>query len=1049
MAVQFWNGLGLAIVLLGLQKPVLAVTPQQNSRFIVQAQTVEELRTQSIQLNNEGHELWQQKQWHAALEKFEQALKTVQEIEEPTVKGAILYNLGGVYYDLGLYKRALAYFKESLSIYKRIGNHQGEAGSLNYIGYIYQSFGQYKKALNRFGAALLINQESGNISGESVSLNNLGAVHKTLGQYSESLELFQKYFEIQKILKNHRGEGVALNNIGSVYSELGQYNKALVYFQKSLAIRNQIGDQKGQSVSLGNLGDIYGKLGKTSKALDYHQQALSISREIGHARLESSALNNIGEVYRMLGQYGEALDYHRQSFFLKKELGDRPGEARYFHNMGLIYENLGQQNEALLHFQKSLSILQEVGDRQGEGESLNAIGAVYDNLAQYKESLIHHKKALAIRQEIGDRSGESVSLNNIGEVYRKLDQYDKALQQHTSALSIQKDIEFRWAEGFSLSNIGLIYDELNQFDKALEYYQQSLIIRQEIRDREGEGITLNNIAHALNAQNQIQLATLFFKQSVSNYEAIRSGIQKLPVEQQKSYTRTIEHTYRALADLLLQQDRILEAQQVLDLLKVQELEDYLQNTRSSDSSDLIILKPEQEILDRYQELQTTAIEIGRELTKLRQLDSQNALTSQQIERLDQLIALETDINQQFNNFLHRPAIQTLITQLAQTTDSQNLSLKDLSGLSDNLTHLNAALIYPLILEDRLELILATPNSPPIRRTVTKADNPTELNRLITQYRAALDSPTDLEGTQQLAQQLYNWILKPLEADLTTLKPDTLIYAPDGVLRYIPLAALHDGDQWVAQRYATNNIVASSVTDFDSRPKANPKVLAGAFGDDDRTVTLGDQSFPFRGIPFTLTEVQSLKSLLPTQTMAEQAFDRKTLLRRLNSFNIVHLATHGQFVPGKAENSFIALGSGEALPLKDIANLRMNNVDLVVLSACETGVGGILDQGEEILGLGYQFQRAGAKAALASLWQVDDGGTQALMTAFYAALQNGMTKAQALQEAQKALISGQYETVGLSRASVRVVSDRTNQPLTDTQLSHPYYWAPFILIGNGL
>ncbi|MEM6402886.1 MAG: CHAT domain-containing protein, partial [Cyanobacteria bacterium P01_D01_bin.116] len=148
--------------------------------------------------------------------------------------------------------------------------------------------------------------------------------------------------------------------------------------------------------------------------------------------------------------------------------------------------------------------------------------------------------------------------------------------------------------------------------------------------------------------------------------------------------------------------------------------------------------------------------------------------------------------------------------------------------------------------------------------------------------------------------------------------------------------------------------------------------------------------------------------------------------KMNEYNIVHLATHAAFVPGDASLSFILFGDGKIANLKEIGNWTLNNVDLVVLSACETGIGGKFGNGEEILGLGYQFQSRGARATIASLWQVDDVGTQVLMNEFYNNLkQQKITKAEALRQAQTTLIKSQ------------------------TNLKHPNYWAPFILIGNGL
>ena len=168
--------------------------------------------------------------------------------------------------------------------------------------------------------------------------------------------------------------------------------------------------------------------------------------------------------------------------------------------------------------------------------------------------------------------------------------------------------------------------------------------------------------------------------------------------------------------------------------------------------------------------------------------------------------------------------------------------------------------------------------------------------------------------------------------------------------------------------------------------------------------------------------------------------------------MAHLATHASFNPGLPEDSFILFGDSSHITLRDVGRWNFPNVDLVVLSACETAVGDIADgNGIEILGLGYRMKEAGADAAIASLWDVSDGGTQILMNAFYANLNQRMSKAEALRQAQIALITGDLTASGVDRrAGIEVISSRTRLPLTVAdRLSHPYYWAPFILIGNGL
>jgi CHAT domain-containing protein len=433
---------------------------------------------------------------------------------------------------------------------------------------------------------------------------------------------------------------------------------------------------------------------------------------------------------------------------------------------------------------------------------------------------------------------------------------------------------------------------------------------------------------------------------------------------------------------------------------------------------------------------------------LRQIPQSDRTPAQQ-QRLVELVANQQNIAQSFNNFLNQPDVADAINQLSRTARRQNLDLESLNALQDNLHNLNqnAVLFYPLILDDRLELVLVTPYSPPIRHTVNV--NREELNEAIAQFRSRLTSRTSRSLTE--AEQLYQWLIAPVKNDLQQANAQTILYAPDGQLRYIPLAALHDGEHWLIEQYRINYITTASLTDFDA-PRQQPlSVLAGAFTEGNYSFEVGTRQFSYSGLPFARIEVQTIAYEIPITTeLVDRAFSPQSMIPRMDDYSVVHLATHAKFVTGSPDDSFILFGNGDRITLRDISSWSLPNVDLVVLSACETAVGGELGNGEEILGFGYQMQRTGARAAIASLWQVSDGGTQVLMNAFYAGLERGMTKAEALQQAQIALITGDFTAVGGDRGTIQILSTRTGLPQqVSDRLDHPYYWAPFILIGNGL
>ncbi|NEP62190.1 MAG: tetratricopeptide repeat protein [Symploca sp. SIO2G7] len=1008
--------------------------------------------------------------YQEAWDYLRQALEIYQQVEDKDKQWIILNQMGVVSRQMGKYQQAFDYFQQAQDL-GILFVHFGQGGSFNNRGLVYYEMGEYQQALLSYEQALASAQEINDRAGEGVTLNNIGGIYEKQEKYQQALDTYQQALTIVQEVGAQQGEAVVLNNLGVVYDHLGESQQAVDYYKQASAIWSELGvntprlpitlnleplilprspnaEQREQVVQLYQEGMQLSKRGQYQPALERFQQGLGIARELEDRSQEWKSLNQMGLVYQSLGEYKLALDFLEQALEIRQQVSQNTGAIHF--NLGQVYSSLGDYTKALDFYQQASAL--SSGNKLGKVRIAIATGSVYSNLGQYQLALDSYQQALALLKSINYNKKllEGAALNNIGQVYREQGKYELALEYYQQALTIQKLLGSKRGEGAILDNMGEAYYHLEQYNKALEYYQQALVISQEVGDRATEGENLSNIGYLLEQQQQPELAIVFFKQSVNVREAIRESIKELPPAQQQSYTATIAKDYRHLADLLLQQNRILEAQQVLDLLKVQELEDYLRNVRGNETTAQGVpnLEPEEQIQDGIAGILDQAIAIGKELNQLRQ---QGNRTPQEEQRLIQLVNAQEKIIADFNYFIESPEVEALITQLTPKTRKPDLvdDLEDLLSIQDNLKDLqqNAVLLYPLILEDRLELVLTTPDSPPIRRTVSVTKD--QLNQAIVSFRQALDNPSS--DAQQPAQQLYNWLIKPLEKDLKAAQAETLIYAPDGQLRYIPLAALYDGQQWLVQRYRINNITAASLTDLNSQPTSELKILAGAFTTGSHSVTIAKERFNFGGLPYAGVEVKTLAKTVPgTTQLFNDAFNPQDTKPQMGDHTILHFATHGAIVAGRPEESFILFGDGTPVTIADVRNWNLNNVDLVVLSACETGLGGNLGTGAEILGLGYQMQRAGARAAIASLWTVDDGGTQALMNAFYGVLQGNQTKAEALRQAQIALITGDYTAVGEQRGSIvaRQIRDEL-QPEVVNRLNHPFYWAPFILIGNGL
>ena len=644
------------------------------------------------------------------------------------------------------------------------------------------------------------------------------------------------------------------------------------------------------------------------------------------------------------------------------------------------------------------------------------------------------------------------------------------------SLAIRQAIGDRRGEGVMLNNIGGIYSGLGQYQQALGYYERSLVILQATKTQAEIGTSLSNIGRLYAQQEQPELAIVFLKQAVNVRETIRGGIQDLPSEDQQTYTETVADDYRFLADLLISQGRFLEALQVLELLKAEEIREYTRGAVTNVQTGEIQLPPvEAEIVNKHDSL----VQLG-----LKIYDCENKVQVCSREEQSALYGDRTALTQEWN---------TLITALEQAVDSVAPNPRDLitEGVAKVLeAQPNTLLIYPVVLKDRLVLLWATrggvANAIEVSQ-VTEADiNRTafEFRRLMRQCETAGCTTDDIPAIQAVAQQLHQWLIPQDLDDLLQQEGiENLVFALDQQLRYIPMAALHNGDQYLIERYTLSTVTAAWLT-----PTANPlptnsdevSILALGLSEEvfDHDPTDDVPYFaPLHHVPDELDgivrspDADDAEGVYPGIGLLNKDFDDRAFYRlKIDGHQILHIATHGLFVPTNLYSSFLMLGTREDWRISEMQTIgqQFTDLSLVVLSACETALGGAQQSaseaqaldGREIAGIAQTFLDAGADAIIASLWKVSDASTSALMQQFYLELAkraetNPVTFSGALQRAQLGLLRGDVDpAVAETLRGIVGWGDRpapadgeSAAPLPD--LSHPFYWTPFILIGNGL
>ncbi|MEM9220078.1 MAG: CHAT domain-containing protein [Cyanobacteria bacterium P01_F01_bin.150] len=993
-------------------------------------------------------------------------------------------------------ENAKGFYQQALNVYRQLQDWGSVVEMLRKLGN-YDFYSQrYEEASALYGEALAIAQEH-NPQQAIILLQTLSFQYLEIGDYEQALRFGEDQLTVTRTVYADIpfGQTNALEKLGQTYHGIALGRQWLAVTNRSresslgvsqtiaraVVSRRPLPDSLLATLAQAPLSD--GAKEAHEQAIALYQQALTFYQEEGNVHSQMAMLTAIGRAYEAFQANELAASFFEQILALQTRPDDRAGEAQKLKIQAQRYLELDQYEEAIASYQQAYQIYEEIGWDLGLISLLERMGRAALELGQDQEALDYFYQAIAVAKDVSTISEYTPRF--IGDEY--LERGELSLTQEFYEIYIAQV----QAKGDRIQLFNSMHDLAQNYylregypTQALALFQRALALAYEIQEDPafvsfpGVGMALESIGDVLATQNQADLAIVFYKSAVQEYQDIREGFEGTEFIDNADFETLFlverQTVYRKLADMLLQRDRILEAQQVLDLLKVQELEDYLRDVRGVDET-LTVLRPELEILAQYSELQAKAVEVGQELSQLRKRFAEGeSLSAEEEAQFDQLLSLQEDLTNQFNSFVDRSDIQGWLAQLNPATVQKTVPLDALAAQQNTLADLNAVLLYPLILEDRLELILTLPNSetPPLRRTVSVSK--AELNQAILDLRQALRNPTSDAITP--AQQLYSYLIKPLEADLADVAAlnggamPSIIYSPDSGLRYIPLAALHDGNQWLAERFRFNTITAESLAELQSAPVTNPSVVAGAFADPSisYTVSVGDRSQDFSGLPFAGEEVKNLAAALSNSThFLDQDFSWTQLRRYMGTSNILHLATHAAFVPGNPEDSFILFGNGDRAVLECldgasqaegyscINNWQLADVDLVVLSACETGLANpsILTDGEEVLGLGYQFQTRGAKAVMASLWKVSDGGTQALMDAFYGALQrSGVSKSEALRQAQIALITGDFSGLGLDERGAVAIRQRIQETVpqqVSQQLSHPYYWAPFIVIGNGL
>ncbi len=1023
-----------------------------------------------------------------ALEYYQQALTIDRALGDKAGEGGTLVNIGLVYNATGQPQKALECYQQALPLLHAAGQRQFEANALNNIGIVYSNTGQPQKALEYYQQALLIYRTLGDKPGEGGTLVNIGLVYLNSGHSQKALEYYQQALPICRAFGSKLAEGVALLNIGKIYADTGQPQKALEYYQRALPLLHAAGQQQNEANALNNIGNVYSNTDQPQKALEYYQQALPIRRALGDKAGEGAVLLNIGKVYSDTGQPQKALEFDRDALSIFQAIRDPGGEAGILLNIGIVYNATGQPDKALQYYRQALTIDRALGNKAGEANALVDIGTVYDNTGQPDKALQYYRQALPIYRALGNKAGEGSALVNIGLVYNATGQPQKALEYYQRALPLLHAAGQRQFEANALNDIGNVYRDLGQPQKALEHYQQVLTIRRALGDKARESRVLDCIGFVETTQQNVTSAAQHYDRAIALTEQLRTNLGGYSEAKSRYLQSKLPLYYRGLrAHLRLHHEE--KAFALAQQTKARVLLDLMASGRVDLSRDLTADERQQ-----VQQLSQQADFLNRQMVK--------EGVENEVGAKKRFAALQQRLRQAESQL--QTLTDTLYARhptLAAKTVAKTATLADMAALLPADT---ALLDYVVTSPQQVALFVVRQHRG--KPSLHIYALPISYNRLARQTAAFHVACADPRRSyRSAARQLYAQLVAPAGTALSGTSH--LVICPDQTLWDVPFAALLASDgKFLADRYkisyaysATGLRAAQALRSAPHRmlPTGSLLVLANPefgevsrFGDlkelsrqrpfdlpsrpfdlpsrpfdlpsrpfdlPSRPFDLPSRPFdvpsrpfdvpsrPFnapsrslpslvRGkriasLPGTQREADALARLFPGAAIFTGDKAQETVVKQeAGKYRYLHFATHGFCNDADPMLSSIVLaappkGSQDDgfLTARELSELNLS-AEMVVLSACNTARGEERS-GEGVIGLSWALLVAGCPTQVVSQWSVDDASTATLMADFYHGLNAGRGKAAALRSAAQKLRN-------------------------DGKHAHPYYWAPFILIGDG-
>ena len=1000
-----------------------------------------------------------------ALGYYEAALANRVASGQALQQAVLRIDLAEIYMQKRRYDEGIASVNLALPIYVNAKDRVGEASALFKLGQLQTMLYKYADAVRSFESALKIYESTGDTAPEGAAVLAIGRVLMYDSKHKLAEPFLLRATNHFLIHKNAYAEAYAALDLANNYQEMSMLPDAQAAFDRALAKFRETKDEIGEADALLGEGYLLSYQNKHDEALKRLEAARKIFLKNNDTSNDHRVARSFASYWYTVGNHAESIRYSTVALEIAERENDILAKALDYGDMANAYSVLGQRLKSIELTNKALAIARQVGNRNSEGIYLNNLG--YENflLMNYTEAESYLKQAIAILSAGGWSRPEGYATHNLGMVYYARREYAKALASYDRADGIYEKVADRRPQAFLLQSYGELYRDQGQYEKAFDYLQRAVVLAREIRYSQIEAKALGDMMTLWSRRNQPRLAVLYGKQAVNVYQSLRDVNRNADKSSLKSFVQSNEKTYRQLANILIEEGRLAEAQQVLDLLKAEEYFEFVRRdaTEAGDKAALALTESERKALEEYSRVSANLTALGATFQKLQ--DQRNRAGGKLPEAEEaEYLRLKTQVE------TAGEGMKTFFTKLAsefskKVEDGTVVTPQSIETLKADLRRAgtDVVLVSTYLLPERYRAIVTTGRTMVDRKVEYSAIKLTgaDINRKIFEFQRALQNPK--VDPRKLGKELYDIFVKPLEEDLRGAGAKTILWSLDGSLRYIPMAALSpDGKTYLADKYQNVVVTLGRQTNLFAKPSTEEWRAIGA--------GVSKQHTGFSPLPSVPAEIGSIVrdekhtgGVLNGTRMLDEQFNLQTLRDTVpqqtedgKAFNVLHLATHFS-LGANDQDSALLLGDGKRLSLFEIGRdeaLDFKDVELLTLSACQTGVSTGDANGREVESLGMLAQKKGAKAVLATLWKVADESTSLFMAEFYSVKKANptMNKAEAIRLAQKAMIDGRIKSSGKSntcRADEFTTGPKQNEFKCDptAPYSHPYFWSPFVLIGN--